>query len=184
MTPFFIAGLPRSRTAWLANFLTTDESFCYHELTADCCDLAEMPDAFRRTGRRIVGDADTSLALLHEPIKKLFPGARWVVVERPAEAVAKSLRDDLGIVIDPGLLNQLQENLEVIKRDALVVSFDGFSVNTARFVWAYCLPGIDFDEARWKLLDPLIVQLNPALFHAEFEARARNFEFLINKLRG
>ena len=184
MTPFFIAGLPRSRTAWLANFLTTDESFCYHELTADCLDLAEMPEHFRRTGRRLVGDADTSLALLYKPIKKLFPGARWAVIERPVEEVEKSLRDDLGITLDPGLLDLLLENLEIIKRDALVVSFNDFTESTARFIWAWCLPGIDFDEARWKLLDPLLIQLNPAVFHAEFDARVRRFESLFNKLRG
>ena len=33
---FFVLGLPRSRTAWLANFLTYDGYFCFHEGIDGC----------------------------------------------------------------------------------------------------------------------------------------------------
>jgi len=33
---FFVLGLPRSGTKWFSHFLTTDEVFCFHELTLIC----------------------------------------------------------------------------------------------------------------------------------------------------
>ena len=36
---FMIVGLPRHRTAWLANFFTYDDLFCYHEGIDNCYSL-------------------------------------------------------------------------------------------------------------------------------------------------
>lgn len=33
---FFVIAAPRSGTKWFARFLTTDETFCFHELTCKC----------------------------------------------------------------------------------------------------------------------------------------------------
>src|SRR5580700_9385789 len=41
--PFIIMGLPRSRTAWLAAFLTDGDVHCHHELMRMCQTPSEYP---------------------------------------------------------------------------------------------------------------------------------------------
>jgi hypothetical protein len=60
MTPFFITGLPRSRTAWLANFFTTDHSFCYHDISR----VGSVWAILESTSSDFVGDSDSGLLTL------------------------------------------------------------------------------------------------------------------------
>src|SRR5581483_3193569 len=59
--PFLIVGLPRSRTAWLAAFLTGGEVHCHHELLRQCKQWIDYPQKLLATPAPIVGDADPTL---------------------------------------------------------------------------------------------------------------------------
>ena len=76
--PFFITGLPRSRTTWLANLFTTGTQFCHHDLLARVKDMNEFSKAL--VGG--VGDSDTGLIPLFAEVSRMFPLSRWLLVLR------------------------------------------------------------------------------------------------------
>src|SRR5262245_11295408 len=71
MMPFFVPGLPRSRTAWLANWLTTDTSLCLHDV--------RYSKTLLQGGRR-VGFAGPELLDQSNEILGAHPQSRWLVV--------------------------------------------------------------------------------------------------------
>ena len=75
---FFVAGLPRSRTAWLANFLTYDGSFCYHEGINGCKTIGEY-----RSKIEGKGDACTGLPLID--VERHFPDAKKLIIHSSIE---------------------------------------------------------------------------------------------------
>jgi hypothetical protein len=92
MIPFFIASLPRSRTAWLANFLSYGPSHCFHEPMSDF-PLEDYPILLNSPGTPFAGVADSLNCLVMEQLIDMFPRARVVVVRRDIEEVAKSVQD-------------------------------------------------------------------------------------------
>jgi hypothetical protein len=81
-----VLGTPRSGTAWVANWLTTDRTLCLHDplWTHHYSELDQMLFPGRR-----VGVACTGLALFPQYLEK-HP-ARKVILHRPIEEVNASL---------------------------------------------------------------------------------------------
>ena len=168
--PFFILGLPRSRTAWLANWLTTDRSLCLHDGTRGARTLGEFYDRLRPTpARPWMGSSGGDLAWIAEPLAKQFPGARWTVIEREADECVRSTLRAFPLALTPGqvevMLSQLAFQLtrieELTGEEPLRVSFGRLDdEDVARRLWGHCLPGVSFDAARWRLLKTLNVQLD------------------------
>lgn len=71
--PFFVTGLPRSRTAWVANWLTTDWSVCYHDVPYS---------KSRLQYGRFIGFAGPELAAQFEQIRQEHPESPWVIIRR------------------------------------------------------------------------------------------------------
>lgn len=90
MTPFFITGLPRSRTAWMAAYLTGGDVLCHHELMKFCKSKEEFYQSFRHPALR-VGDSDSGLP--DTEFQKIFPRAPTIIIERPLDDVLQSLHD-------------------------------------------------------------------------------------------
>ena len=114
--PFFILGLPRSRTYWLSKFLTYREWTCGHE---ELRHIRTMEDAKSWLSQPSTGSAETALA----PFWRLLPkDARLVIVRRPVAEVKDSLlRLSLGdggafdpIALD-GLLKRADAKLDQIR---------------------------------------------------------------------
>ena len=74
MSTFLILGLPRSRTAWLANFLTYDGLFCYHEAINGCKNIKEYKQKVKGKG-----DSNTALALFD--FESHFPNAKIIIID-------------------------------------------------------------------------------------------------------
>lgn len=92
---FFIIGLPRTRSAWLANFLTNGDAFCHHELFCRCNGMEQFAEAMQATKGTdgtymTVGDADPTLCSVLEHVIDRFPDAKFLVVDRVYEDVVKS----------------------------------------------------------------------------------------------
>jgi len=88
--PFFIVGLPRSRTAWTATWLTTIPGVrCYHDGLRGVRSIEEYRAKLERPG--LVGDCDSGLLLCWRQIEKLYPTSPWVVITRDPKAVTRSL---------------------------------------------------------------------------------------------
>ena len=86
--PFFVVGTPRSRTAWLAAFLSTSGRPCLHEPSRLLATRVELLEMLRAPAAAI---SDSGLTLRWRDIKDQSPDARVVVVRRPVEGVMASL---------------------------------------------------------------------------------------------
>jgi len=93
MKHFFITGLPRSRTAWWANLMSTGEAFCTHEpgLTIDEWLTKYRP---QETGRwpRYLGNSDGTLLATWREVQEAFPEAPWLVLLRPKDEAREATR--------------------------------------------------------------------------------------------
>lgn len=159
--PFFITGLPRSRTAWLANWFTTGPTFCYHDRRFEMF-LVE------RNGARRTGFSGPEIVTQAGTIQDLYPDAPWIVVLRNSEKAFASFLDvmrrtKIGLPLDQVEAVWNQRKNEVIhlcaRPNVLPVDFSDLDQETvARRVWAHVLPGVAFDLERWKLLKEFNVQ--------------------------
>lgn len=157
-TPFFITGLPRSRSAWLANWLTTDASLVYHDVP--------LPMDLRGEWRQ-VGFSGPELAVEYEMINRLYPGARWVVVLRnEADAKAAFIRWAGAYLggAEAAFEAVWKERVAAIARlttqlNVRTVPFEQLDDPvTARGLWEYLLPDQAFDADRWRVLNEMNVQ--------------------------
>ncbi len=106
---FFIAALPRSRTAWFASYFDGLPGVtCHHELTAQVATRGEFYRAMEWPG--CIGNADCSLPLTD--FQERWPDAPTVVIHRPIDDVALSLQR-LGLY-HPGLDSILQHEQGVL----------------------------------------------------------------------
>jgi hypothetical protein len=146
---FFICALPRSRTAWLANFLSYNASHCFHEPFNEC-GIEDLPLLFRSTGKQYVGTSDSLNTLLLDRLLRVFPAAKLVLVRRPALEVLNSLTD-LGWPAEE-LINRMSIALDQIeeKYNPLVVNFHDFD---APGIWNFLMPEVPLNKERTKMLE-------------------------------
>lgn len=78
MSNFFVLGLPRSRTAWLANFLTYDDLFCYHEGVNGCKTINEYKE-------KIKGKGDSNTGIMLFDFENHFPDAKFIIIDSDIE---------------------------------------------------------------------------------------------------
>ena len=164
--PFFITGLPRSRTAWLANLFTHGDSFCWHEGVPRWGGLAGLQRAMRLRTERFVGTADPSLLMCQDRARAMFPGATWILVARRPEHVALSLdamevpalacNDNARAVVR---LDQEMERLAQ-RPDVHVFYYEELDELPLLLEMADLVtPGQGIDVDRWEMLRGLQVQV-------------------------
>lgn len=165
MNPFFIASLPRSRTAWLANFLTYQESFCYHE-PMNRTKLKDYPNLLRKTCKNYAGTSDSMNSLIMDKLIQMFPEAKIVVVFRDLTEVEASL-NRMGMPC-PGLLKKIDRELHRIMAvyEPLVIEYHKFD---AALIWEYLMPGIPVDYARLDMLNEFNVTVPDTIIRAKGE---------------
>jgi hypothetical protein len=101
---FFITGLPRSRTAWLAAFLSAHHDvWCWHEGLKGCHSKAQFVEKMRPSwagmpAESTIGNADSVLPLTN--FQRLFPGAATVIIHRSLGDVYASTKRLFGPLPD------------------------------------------------------------------------------------
>lgn len=150
MIPYFIASLPRSRTAWLANFLTYGSSYCFHE-PMNKVPLERYPNMLQSTGTVYAGVSDSLNTLVMEQLIDLFPKARIVVIRRPVNEVTISLQK-AGLPDCPKMLERMDLALDQIERaySPLQIEYDEF--DTER-IWRFLMPEVTFPRKRYQMLE-------------------------------
>jgi len=150
-----ILGWPRSRTAWLANFLTYGSSFCFHEgvLMRNQNRIRTVQEyrklfTLYKTKYKYVGDSNT-LALSKQ--KYVIPGARVVVIERDTKEVESAVYG-LGYVVD------IPEIIEYPYNENLIIKYNEINDNLKE-LWHFCLPNIPFNNERAYMLKNLNIQV-------------------------
>jgi len=146
---FFVIGLPRSRTAWLANFLTYEDSFCFHEGINGCSTIEEYRDKLGN----YKGDSNTGLMLFN--FRKYFPKTKVVVIDSTIEESVKFAMD----VYD----EDIEESMTKAKKR--LDSIDGLHINikdinkNLRKIWEY-VSEKPFNKDRADMLVKLNIQVN------------------------
>jgi hypothetical protein len=155
---FIITGLPRTKKAWLANYLTNGNVYCGFEVFREGPDNIDifLPDGEYMSHHDIVltGAADTSAALYQDRIMKDYPDLQWIILERDYQDVSKSVKN-LGFSVNQGLhdlsvkLAELRSkhNPLVVKSDELFDSIEGINREL----------GIPYDSQRLTMLKELNV---------------------------
>jgi len=154
---FMIVGLPRSGTAWLANWFTTERSICWHE-PLWTRPLVEL-DAMKGAG--LFGIADTMLVMMDADELNKHP-AKKLIVHRELGEVNKSL-------VKAGLPGAMRDEHKW-KLDEIggyhITFHDLFNVERFRPAAEWLLP-IPFDAARYSLLKNLNIQNAQAIKEAK-----------------
>jgi hypothetical protein len=146
---YFIVSLPRCGTAWLANFLTWRDSFCYHEGVYGYDDFNDYLNMMDNNTTEHVGDCDTGLTLLLPWLYKTYPNAKYVFIQRDIEDIKKSLiRIGLSTGVLKEALRRMDWGLQVM--NPLVVQFENLFTDTRR-IWDY-IGLTDFPEERHAML--------------------------------
>ncbi len=96
-SPFFIVGLPRSRTAWFAEYFTAMGHKCHHEFLKYC----KSKDDFYNEMAKGVGDSDCMLSLTD--FQEKFPSAPTLIIHRPISSVMQSAQR-LGVETNEDLM--------------------------------------------------------------------------------
>ncbi len=159
---FIVTGLPRSRTAWCANWLTTDQSLCYHD---------ERFDESLLVNPRRVGFSGPELIEQSDDILLDYVNAPWLVLLRNSDDARSAFQvhvksipgawDVTGDAATDNLFELRAHKLAVISKHCTVKAIEWTELDneqTAREVWTHLLPGIAFDVARWRLLCKFNVQ--------------------------
>jgi hypothetical protein len=167
MNTFFICSLPRSRTAWLANFLCYGPCHCFHEPFAEYRPLA-LPGLFASTGKAHVGISDCTNTLFLGALLQMFPSARLVLIRRPPKEVAQRLLE-LGWPCGDFIF-RLDAELDKIEQNykPLVINYYAFD---APAIWAYLMPEVPLDGERTKMLETFNVTVPKMII----ERKAREF---------
>jgi hypothetical protein len=87
LSPFLVVGLPRSRTAWLAKFLSYQGRVCRHEPSLRWESLAD----FARWLDGSEGASDTMMTFLAHEVQRRRPDIPLLVIRRPRFEVLESL---------------------------------------------------------------------------------------------
>jgi hypothetical protein len=155
---YFITGLPRCRSAWLANLLTWDNSFCYHDGWLGIASVDQFAAMLNETPADKVGNSDPANVFFWEELAERFPEAKWVVVKRDYETTLASCqraftsvrRESLAAMSDR--LNELVATLQ-----PLVIDYE--QLGDGAVVARYC--GVDVPRRRYDMLAHLQVQIEP-----------------------
>ncbi len=144
---FFVAGLPRSRTAWLANFLSYDGHFCFHEGINGCHSMNEYKE-------KLNGNGDSCTGLMLLDIERHFPNAPKVIIESDPQTSIDFMKDVYGMD-DPQYIYDLQDKLN--KLSGLRIHFDEINENL-EVIWNHLI-GTPYHFKRGEMLVKLDIQV-------------------------
>ena len=116
MRPFVVIGTPRSRTAWLAEFLTTPARRCEHEPSLRWSGPADLDRWLANDGAAAV---DSMMSLVAPAMRQRRPDLFVVAVIRPTEEVVESFRR-AGRAGQPWVVDLLAAKARAAKPDILV----------------------------------------------------------------
>lgn len=165
-TPFMIFALPRSRTAWLARFLSYRDWTCHHEVMARLRSINELKETLSKAK---TGFAETAAAPGWHLLKHFRPDLRSVVIRRPIEdtmAAMISAAEAVGAQYDMEKLKQItsygERCLEKIanRPRTLVLQYEELnSESGCRKIFEFCLP-YRFDFYWWLMFSKRNIQVD------------------------
>jgi hypothetical protein len=164
-SPFVVFALPRSRTAWLANYLNAGGRFPVgHDITIECnC----TEDFFASYANGMRGTVETGSMMAWRLMKQRIPDLKILLIRRPLDEVKRSLLQ-FGIEPASGELEAREEILNFLETLPHVDSIefrDLYITQCRRWVWETLL------EEPWDAVwDSALVPIN---IQIDMQARLR-----------
>lgn len=144
---FLVLGLPRSRTAWIANFMTYSGLHCSHEGINGCHSLKEYFNNIQ--------DGDANTGLYHFNFEKHMPeGTKIIIIDSDIDNALKYGKEHYGI--DASLLHTMKDRLDTV--EGLHINFNSINDNLET-MWNY-ITDKPFDTKRADMLIGLNIQVN------------------------
>jgi hypothetical protein len=165
MNKFFITGLPRSRTAWLASFFTGNNSFCYHEMLRISSGFEDGIKKMLNRKEMYVGNSDSSLPIWMDKIDHILRDSPIVIIERDVNEISDSLTNLFGQDFERALDKTL-EGIEIIKNKYNYISIDYNELNNQSCLETlcnFCTPKLNFDKDKFETLKTINISLNKNL---------------------
>ena len=161
---FFITGLPRSRTAWLANLFTFKNSFCFHELSRVGSDPAEIYRKLQTRREDHVGSADQLLPYYIDYMTERVENYKIVVIKRPKIQCKLALANWMGyadyeIESKIDALDKRIDKMQAIYETKTIPYEALDDPYVIEDLWYHCLPSVPFDEDRFNMLNEFNIQL-------------------------
>lgn len=160
MTRFVVTGMPRARTAWVANFLTYGGCYCEHDGLARAGNVERCVDWFNTVGGYdAIGISDSGAAQFTRALDAGVPGLRWVVIVRaPRECEASFAAAGCPAVS----LDHHARRVAVLasRPDTLVVRFEELDERIDEIA-RFCCPTWKPNPDRRDMLCRLNIQLTP-----------------------
>lgn len=150
---FFISGLPRSKTAWLANFLSGGNTICLHDAFTRCARVEDLKAIMENLPYQNVGHADPANLLFSNRLREVFPQAKWVLVNRDPFEARQSCAEAFGV--DTPLTEMFL--MDSVK-SAMHVDFD-LVEHRAMEIAEFVAPGFVCHPERLNMLANFNVQL-------------------------
>lgn len=159
---FLVLTLPRSRSAWLAHYLSYPLARPLqpvgHDIMIDCSDV----DAFLGNYTRgMFGTVETAGAMLWQIVRRELPECRIVLVRRPLIEVYRSLAAK-GVVADIGVLAEMDQTLNFAACDPQIMSVPYELLSdpaVGKWLFEYLLE-LDWDEEWWQKLVATNIQVD------------------------
>jgi len=179
MRPFVIFALPRSRTAWLARYLTYGPWHCGHDELRHCRSLDDVTSWFAQP---YIGSVETAGAFFWRLLPK---DVRVVTVRRSVDDVLPSLTR-AGIEFDEPVMHHhmkhLDRKLDQVERripGVLRVDFEALGdADTCAQLFEYCLD-MPFDRVWHDAISPVNIQINLPRMLLYFQAHRPQIEKLV-----
>lgn len=183
--PFFVVGPPRSRSAWIANLLTTGDMFALHDGLRGCGSVGDLANKLGQLGVCFPGNVDPGLPHVFESIRARFPAARYVFITRDYDDALESYQT---LMADHFTADQiadgfkrLDEALKVMRsalagQYVLEVPFDELEQSAAcRAIFDYCGPGVPWNQPRYEQLQGMRVNIIAEKMMADWDRSGRKF---------
>jgi hypothetical protein len=124
MLSFMILAQPRSRTKWLAEYLSSYGARVEHDAALGCSSVDEYVNKISN----LDGTVETSAVLGYRLWQNAFPRARFIVVHRTVLSVARSI-EQLGLVPDWSFLylQELMLGKFISQYKSIFFTFEGLS---------------------------------------------------------
>jgi hypothetical protein len=150
---FLICAFPRSRTMWLAQFLSVPGvSVCTHEATEFAGSATEFWQNAEAYGAPIYGNSDSANIFVLPALLAERPLTRVIWIARPIVEVAKSMKAAKMPFTEQSARTLMAMRDRYKEYFDVVIEFSDLeAMDVCKYLWEFVLPGVSFDFDRWGI---------------------------------
>lgn len=173
MTPWFVLSYPRSRTAWLAMYLTHNGVYAFHEAWKYVKTVQQLRSLMESKGDGPVVNVDCANWFFLKELQDEFPEARFLEIRRPWDGVVQSALCSFGDQDYDWLFRQYLLAMKQPVRSEMVIEFAQWTPDQSQALWLEISQGRVMDEHWHRHLHNCLVELMPEAVREELDMGQR-----------